>query len=196
MKVFKRFLSLLLFPLLISGLSCISQASYFNMGEKGEVDRKNCKIAVFPFKDYNHNEGNNSGDLIRNIFESTLLKRGHNVINIERAVMITDSANSEKKAFSPEWFVQTGSAIGADFIIYGSVHDYRTYQSTTSFLYIFSWLEITSSVGITARLVSCKTGEAIWTGTITRTSYTFNDAAAEAVNDLLKTIKIRPADLP
>jgi len=193
MKVFNRFfLSLLLLTFILSGFSCISQASYFN---KGNIDRKNGKIVVLPFKDYNHNEGNNSGELVRNIFETTLMKRGFNLVEIEKTSMAGLHFDYNKELI-PEWFNQTGSAIGADFIIYGSVHDYRTYQSTTSFLYLFSWLEITSSVGVTARLVSCKTGEVIWTGAITRASYTFNDAASEAVKDLIKTIRIRPVDLP
>jgi len=172
-------------------LSCVSETSFFN---KGSVDRKNDKIAVLPFKDYNHNEGNNSGELARSIFESTLLRRGFNVIEVEKTAVMVDFDFLEKNKFPSEWIIETGPAIGADYMLYGSVHDYRTYQSSTSFLYLFSWLEITSSVGITARLVSCKTGEVVWSGSLTRASYTFNDAAVEAIRDLVRTIKIRSAD--
>lgn len=183
--------SFLFISLILLNFSCVSQTSFFN---KGGIDVKNEKIAVLPFKDYNHNEGNNSGELVRNLFESTLLHRGFHVIEVEKTAVVVDYDFLEKNEFPSKWITETGSAIGADFMLYGSVHDYRTYQSSTSFIYIFSWLEITSSVGVTARLVSCKTGEVIWSGSLTRASYTYNDAAAEAIKDLVRTIKIRSAE--
>jgi len=76
-------------------------------------------------------------------------------------------------------------------MIYGSVHDYTIYQSYTTFIYIFGWLELTSSVGVTARMVSCKTGEIVWSGSLTRKSYTYNDAAEETVSELIRTIRYR-----
>jgi TolB-like protein len=187
----KGLTSLIILLFFILNLSCISQTSFFN---KGGVDKKHDKIAGLPFRDYNRNEGNNSGELARNVFESTLVRKGFNVIEVEKTAVVVDFDFLEKNEFPSKWITETGSAIGADYMLYGSVHDYRTYQSTTSFLYIFSWLEITSSVGITARLVSCKTGEVVWSGALTRASYTFNDAAVESIGDLVRTIKIRPVD--
>ena len=72
------------------------------------------------------------------------------------------------------------------------MHDYRVFQHSTTFLYLFSWLETTYSVGITARMVSSKTGEAVWTGLLTKKSYTFSDAAEEVVNDFIKSMKLKP----
>lgn len=190
--ILKGLATFILLSIFMLNLSCVSQTSFFN---KGSVDRKNDKIAVLPFKDYNHNEGNNSGELARNIFESTLLRRGFNVIEVEKTAVVVDFDFLEKNKFPSGWIKETGSAIGADYMLYGSVHDYRTYQSSTSFLYLFSWLEITSSVGITARLVSCKTGEVVWSGALTRASYTYNDAATEAIMDLVRTIKTRSGDV-
>ncbi len=191
MKAIAKGTASLILLFFIMNLSCVSETSFFN---RGSVDRKIDKIAVLPFKDYNHNEGNNSGELARNIFESTLLRKGFNVIEIEKTAVVVDFDFLEKNEFPSKWITETGSVIGADYMLYGSVHDYRTYQSSTSFLYLFSWLEITSSVGITARLISCKTGEVVWSGSLTRASYTFNDAANEAIRELVRTIKIRPAD--
>lgn len=191
MKTVKLELALLLLlSVLLLNVSCVSQPSFFN---RGSVHKGSEKIAVLPFKDYNHNEGNNSGELVRNLFESTLLGRGFHIIEVEKTAVVVDYDFLEKNEFPAKWIIDTGAAVGADFMIYGSVHDYKTYQSSTSFLYLFSWLEITSSVGVTARLVSCKTGEVVWTGSITSASYTFNDAAAEAVKDLVKTIKYKSA---
>lgn len=184
-------LSLILLSVFVMNVSCVSQPSYFS---RGSVNRGSEKIAVLPFRDYNQNEGNNSGELVRTLFESTLLKRGFHIIEVEKAAVAVDYDFLEKNEFPSKWIIDTGEAIGSDFMIYGSVHDYRTYQSSTSFLYLFSWLEITSSVGVTARLVSCKTGEVVWRGTLTCASYTFGDAAAEAVKGLVKTIRYKPAE--
>ena len=49
-------------------------------------------------------------------------------------------------------------------------------------------------MGVTARMVSCSTGEVVWSGSITRKSYTLSDAAEEAVYELIRTIKYKPAD--
>ena len=57
--------------------SCVTQPAFFN---RGGIDKANVKIAVLPFRDYNSNEGNNSGELARSLFESTLLRRGFSII--------------------------------------------------------------------------------------------------------------------
>jgi len=181
-------LLLLVFPLVHS--ACVSKPSFYN---RGSIDKANVKIAVLPFKDFNDKEGNNSGELVNNLFESILLQRGFKVIEVEKTAVEADYEFLEKNEFASVWIMGTGTAIGADYMVYGSVHDYKTFQSSTSFLYIFSWLELTSSVGITARMVSCKTGEIVWTGSLTRASYTINDAAAEAINDLIRTIRYKSA---
>jgi len=169
--------------------SCVSNPSFFN---KSAVDRKNEKIAVLPFRDFNSREGNNSGELIRSVFESKLILRGFNVIEIEKTASSIDYSVLKKAEFPGKWIVETGNMLGADYMLFGSVHDYRTYQNVTSFLYIFSWLEITSSVGVTARLISCKTGEVVWSGSYTKSGFTFNDATNEAVNYLVRSIKRKP----
>jgi len=169
--------------------SCASnKPSFFS---KEEIDRKNSKIAVIPFIDYNKNESNNSGELVRSVFEAQLMTNGFNVIEIEKTSSNIQFDILKKYEFSGDWLVETGRSIGVDYIIYGSVHDYRIYQNTTSFLYIFSWLETTASVGITARLVSCKTGEVIWHGSYTRSAYDYNIAANEAVKALIRSIKCK-----
>jgi TolB-like protein len=166
--------------------SCVSSPVYFN---KSAIDIKKSKIAVLPFRDYNSNDGNNSGELVRSLFEQRLLLKGFGVIEIEKTSSSVDYSFLKKNEYPGDWITETGNKLGADYMIYGSVHDYRVYQNLTSFLYIFSWLEVTSSVGVTARMVSCKTGEVVWSGSFSRSSYTFNDAASEAVYALIRTIK-------
>ncbi len=185
----KKFIFIISIIFCITLFSCVSKPLYLN---KTEIDKKQ-KIAVLPFIDYKSDDGksNNSGELVRSTFESRLMLKGFNVIEIEKTSSNTDYSFLKKNEFPGKWIVETGSALGADYMIYGSVHDYRNFESTTSFLYIFSWPESTSSLGITARMVSCKTGEIVWSGSFTRLSYTYNDAAAEAVNALIRTIKIK-----
>jgi TolB-like protein len=170
--------------------SCVSNPAYIN---KYAIDIKKSKIAVLPFRDYNTNDGNNSGELVRSIFEQKLMLKGFTVIEIEKTSSSVDYSVLKKNEFPGNWIVETGSKIGADYMIYGSLHDYRVYQNLTSFLYIFSWLEVTSSVGVTARMVSCATGEVVWSGSFSKSSYTFNDAASESVYALIRTIKRNPA---
>jgi len=190
----RNFLFIISIIFCITLSSCVSNPSYFN---KYGIDRKNDKIAVLPFTDFKSTDGNNnnSGELVRSIFESRLILRKFNVIEIEKTSSNIDYPVLKKNEFSGKWIVETGNALGADYMIFGSVHDYRTSESLTSFLYLFSWLESTSSVGVTARMVSCKTGEVIWSGSFTCSSYTFNDAATEAVNALIGSMK-RKSDRP
>ncbi len=180
--------------LLLTFFSCVSNPSYLN---KTAIDKKNTKIAVLPFRDYNNTQGNNnnSGELVRSIFESRLILKGIKVIEIEKTASNIDYAVLNKHEYPANWIIETGKAIGADYVIFGSIHDYRTYENLTSFLYIFSWMESTSTVGITARMISCQTGEMVWSGSFTRSSYTFNDAANETVRALLRTIKYKTGDV-
>jgi len=174
-------------------ISCVSNPSFFN---RSEIDTKASKIAVLPFVDFNSTLGNNnnSGELVRNVFESRLILKGFNVIEIEKIASNVDYAILKKREFSSSWIVEIGNKIGADYVIFGSVHDYRTYENVTSFLYLFSWLESTSTVGVTARMISCKTGEIVWSGSITKSSYTYNDAANETVKMLIRSIKFKKAE--
>ncbi|MCL2154516.1 MAG: DUF799 domain-containing protein [Leptospirales bacterium] len=182
----RGFTFIIFFTFTLISFSCASKPSFFY---KEEIDRKNSKMAVIPFIDYNKNEGNNSGDLVRSVFEAQLITNGFNVIEIEKTSSNIQFDILKKYEFSGDWLVETGKSIGVDYIIYGAVHDYKIYQNTTSFLYIFSWLETTASVGITARLVSCKTGEVIWHGSYTRSAYDYNSATNEAVKALIRSIK-------
>jgi len=174
--------------LLIFFISCTSSPIYFN---KSVVDRENSRIAVLPFRDYNSKEGNNSGELVRSIFESKLLHKGFKAIEIEKVSSGVDYSVLSKQEFPSKWFVEKGEAMGADYVIYGYVHDYRVFQNMTSFLYIFEWLEITASVGVTARMISCRTGEVVWSGSYTRSSYTFTDAANMVADILVRSIKYK-----
>lgn len=169
-------------------LSCMSNPIFFN---KSVLERDNSRIAVLPFLDYNSKEGNNSGELVRSVFESKLMLKGFKVIEIEKVSSGVDYSVLRKQEFPAKWFVEKGESMGADYVIYGSVHDYRVFQNLTSFLYIFQWLEVTSSVGVTARMISCKTGEVVWSGSYTKSSYTFNDATHEVINVLIKSIKYK-----
>jgi len=179
---------IILFTFVLMSSSCAKKLTSFN---KEEINIKNSKIAVIPFIDYNKNAGNNSGELVRSVFEAQLITNGFNVIEIEKTSSNIHFDVLKKYEYSGVWLIETGKSIGADYIIYGSVHDYNTYQNITSFLYIFSWLETTASVGITARMVSCKTGEVVWHGSYTRTAFDFNNAANEAVKTLIRSINIK-----
>ena len=184
----KGIILIIFFGFFLVLLSCVSKPSSFY---KEEIDKINSKIAVIPFIDYNKNAGNNSGELVRSVFEAQLVTNGFNVIEIEKTSSNTDFEALKKYEFSGDWFAKTGKIIGADYIVYGSVHDYTIYQNMTSFLYIFSWLETTASVGITARLVSCKTGEVIWYGSHTTAANNYNNAANDAVKALIRSIKFK-----
>lgn len=186
----RNFVFILSIAFCITLFSCVSKPSYIN---KTAVDRKNHKIAVLPFLDYVSTEGNsnNSGELVRSTFESKLILKEFNVIEIEKIMSNTDYSFLKKNEFSGKWIMETGNALGADFMIFGSVHDYRNFESSTSFLYLFSWPESVSVVGITARMVSCKTGEIVWSGSYTRSSYNYSDSAAAAVTELIRSIKTK-----
>ena len=184
----KLIITPLMFLILL--VSCVSQPAFFN---RGGIDKKNVKIAVLPFRDYNSVGGNNSGELVRSLFESTLLRKGFQIIEVEKAAAAAEYQFLAKNEFPSKWIIETGNAIGSDYMIYGSVHDYTVFQNSTTFLYLFEWLEITASVGITARMVSCSTGEVVWSGSFTGISYTLNDAAREAVYSLVRTIREKSA---
>lgn len=184
----RKFLLIFLLPA-IAALSCVSRPYSYN---SGELDKSDVKIAVLGFKDYNGSTRNNSGELVRNIFEGKLRERGYKTVSNERVNAAANPEALEKNIPTSQWVIDTGKAVGADYLVYGSVHDYTIYQSYTTFIYIFGWLELTSSVGVTARMVSCSTGEVVWSGSITRKSYTLNDAAEEAVYELIRTIKYKP----
>jgi len=184
----KGIILIIFFGFFLVLLSCVSKPSSFY---KEEIDKINSKIAVIPFIDYNKNAGNNSGELVRSVFEAQLVTNGFNVIEIEKTSSNMDFETLKKQEFSGDWFTKTGKTIGADYIVYGSVHDYTIYQNMTSFLYIFSWLETTASVGITARLVSCKTGEVIWSGSHTTAANNYNNAANDAAKALIRSIKFK-----
>ena len=185
---YKRPAILMFIPVLLLYGSCVSRPVSYN---SGFIDKEGVKIAVVHFKDYNVSEGNNSGELVRNVFEDILLKRGYGIVEIEKSAALLNRDLFEKGDVPSKWFIETGGAVGADYMIYGSVHDYSIYQSYTTFIYIFGSLELTSSVGVTARMVSCKTGEIVWSGSLTRKSYTYNDAAEETVSELIRTIRYR-----
>ncbi len=187
MSVKRMFALAFIFPCVII-CSCISRPAFFN---KGYIDKETAVIAVLHFKDYNGSQGNNSGALVENVFEGTLLKRGYKVVDMEKTAAVTDYDFLDKNKYPSQWFIDTGKALGVEYMLYGSVHDYSVYQSYSTFIYIFGWLEVTASVGVTARLVSCKTGEVVWCGSLTRKSYTFNDAVDEVVDELVMTIKYR-----
>jgi hypothetical protein len=134
---------------------------------------------------------NSSGELVRSTFESKLIQKGFNVIEIEKIASNIDYSFLKKAEFPAKWIMETGNIIGSDYMIFGSVHDYRNFVSSTSFLYIFSWPESTSVVGVTARMISCRTGEVVWTGSFTCSSFSYSDAANIAVNALVRSIKIK-----
>ena len=174
---------------LVANQSCVSSSVSFN---KELLDKENITIAILPFDDFNKKEGNNSGILARNVFETRLVNRGFKVKGIESIASELDYYLYEGDDYRKDWIIEAGEICGADYFIFGSVHDYRVFQYPTSFLYIFSWLETTYSVGISARMVSAKTGEAVWTGSLTQKSYTVTDAAEEVVNDFIKSMKLKP----
>lgn len=187
----KKFILMFMALALIANISCVSSSVSYN---KDLLDRENISIAVLPFKDFNKKESNNSGTLVRNVFETKLFNRGFNVKSIEAITSDLDCYLFENDEYSRDWVIEAGKISGVDYFIFGSVHDYRVFQYETSFLYIFSWLETTYSVGITARMVSTKTGEAVWTGLLAKKSYTFSDAAEEVVYEFIKSMKLKPVD--
>lgn len=187
----KHFLSTVVIILPIIFSSCVSNPSYFN---KSVIDRANDKIAVLPFRNFNSVEGNNSGELIRSVFETRLRLKRFNVVDIEKSASSIDYSLIAGSEFQGKWAIEAGKTLNVDYIIFGSVHDYRTYNNQTSFFYIFSWVELTSSVGVTARMISSKTGEVVWSGTFTRASFTYNDAAIDVSDSLIRSIKFKKSE--
>ncbi len=86
---------------------------------------------------------------------------------------------------------ELGTLLNADYILIGAVIDYNSYSSTRQLFYIFEWLQITCSVGVTARLIDINTGEVIWVGSATDQSYSFQEAAEEILNILYETIAVK-----
>ncbi len=183
-----KFITLAIASFLI--VSCISRPVYFN-GKDERIDRSKSRIAVMPFRDFKSREGNNSGTLVRNIFESSLRKRGFITINYEKNLSEIPESQLEDFRLSSKWVKDNSQSIQADYVLFGYVYDYTVFQMTTSFLYLFSWLETTYSVGITAKIISCSTGEIVWSGAFSSKSYTFNDAARESVDSLLRTVRFK-----
>ena len=72
-------------PVLLLYGSCVSRPVSYN---SGFIDKEGVKIAVVHFKDYNVSEGNNSGELVRNVFEDILLKRGYGIVEIEKSAAL------------------------------------------------------------------------------------------------------------
>ncbi len=185
-----RIVFLLQLLLAVTVFSCVSKPYFFN---KEAIDRSAVNIAVLPFVDYSGANGavNSSGELVRSSIESRMILKGFRIIELEKLSSALDASVLKKKEYSGNWIVESGRKTGADYMILGSVHDYRTYENITSFLYLFSWFESTSTVGVTARMVSCKTGEVVWAGIFTRSSFSYSDAANEAARALVSTLKLK-----
>jgi|GEM_PF-621644 len=176
---------------MMSVLSCISQPVFHNDNMSESIDRKNNEIIVLSFRDFKAGEENNSGVLVRNVFESRLKKRGFTVVSYEKTSPNMPEIEDRGFAVNSRWVKENADNLKADYVLYGSIYDYTVFQTTTSFLYIFSWLETTYSVGINAKIISSKSGEVVWSGAYASKSYTYNDAARESVDSLIRTIRLK-----
>ncbi len=190
---FKR-TNLFIHMVLISSMvliSCISRPRYYNEKTGEVVKRGKSSIMVMPFRDYKVGEGNNSGALVSSIFESVLKKRGFTLVPFEKSSFILSEDGEEPFNVTSTWVVENAHRLGADFLLFGKVHDYSKYTGTTSFLYIFSWTDTSCSVGVSAKLMSCSTGDILWSGSFSCKAYTFHDAAWESADSLLKTMRFK-----
>ncbi len=172
-------------------VSCISRPLYYNEKTDEILLREQSRIMVLPFRDYNFNEGNNSGNLARSIFESSLKKMRFRVVPFEKSSFFFPEDREEAFSVTSDWVVENSKNLGVDFVLFGQVYDYSREKGTTSFLYIFSWSDTDCTVGISAKLISCSTGDVLWSGSFSSKSYTFHDAAWESIDSLVKTIKFR-----
>ncbi len=172
-------------------VSCISQPLYYNEKTDERLLREQSRIMVLPFRDYKFNEGNNSGNLARSMFENALKKMRFCIVPFEKSSFMFPEDREEAFSITSDWVVENAKNLGVDFVLFGQVYDYSREKGSTSFLYIFSWSDTDCIVGISAKLISCSTGDVLWSGSFSSKSYTFHDAAWESVYSLVKTIKFQ-----
>ncbi len=173
----------ILMILILTG--CASTPIWYN---KRPIE-KNKTVAILPFLDYK--EKNNSGQLFTNLFSIYFLKNGFNVAEREKIRQIIKEKEIDLSGMTHDSTKELGTLLNADYILTGAVIDYNSYSSTRQLFYIFEWLQITCSVGVTARLIDINTGEVIWVGSATDQSYSFQEAAEEILNILYKTIAVK-----
>jgi curli biogenesis system outer membrane secretion channel CsgG len=144
-------------------------------------------IAVLPFED--HIQKNNSGQLLTNIFSIYFLRNGFNVAEREKINQVLKEKGLELSGLSGNAAKEVGTLLNVDYLLIGAVTDYTAFSSPQKLFYFFEWMQIICSVGATARLVDTATGEVLWVGIAQEKSFTFKDAANEAVSILFGTIK-------
>jgi curli biogenesis system outer membrane secretion channel CsgG len=143
-------------------------------------------VAILPFLDFK--EKNNSGRLVTNLFTIYFLKSGFNVAEREKINQIVLEKNMDLSGLSDESAQEFATVLNVDYILTGSVIEYNSYSSKQKLFYIFEWMQIICSVGISARLIDVRTGEIIWVGIGNDQSHSFKDAADKVAHSLMKTI--------
>lgn len=145
-------------------------------------------LAILPFADFTTN--NNSGDLITDVFTVYFLENGFNVAERERINTIISEKKLGLSGLTADSAKEMGSLLNVDYLLTGSLIEYESFANKKQLFYIFEWLEITCSLGVTARLIDVQTGEIIWVGVATEKATSFKDAADDVVGMLMETIQI------
>ena len=177
--------SFIIIQLIIFLSGCVSSPVYYN---KTEINKKST-IAILPF--INYNNGNNSGQLITDIFSVSLLEKGFNVISREDINQFLKGEKIDIKKIDRASIKKIGALLNADYLIIGSVTDYNSYSNKRRIIYVFEWLRITYSVSVTARIIDTSEGNTIWIGSASDLGPSFPEAGDVTIKTLLKTIKIK-----
>ena len=146
-------------------------------------------VAILPFLDYK--ESNNSGQLVTNLFTMYFLQNGVKVAEREKINQVILEKGMDLAGFNEKSAQEFGQVLNVDYILIGAVTDYTSYSTSRKLFYIFEWMQIIGTVGVTARLIDVRAGEIIWVGTASEKSYSFNDAADQVVGTLFQTMRLQ-----
>ncbi|MDH5716257.1 MAG: CsgG/HfaB family protein [Spirochaetia bacterium] len=174
-----KIITMLIFML---SLKCATPPIYYNK----RAVKENATIAVMPFSDYL--EKNNSGQLFTNIFSIFFMRDNYKLAEREKISQIMREKSIDISHITESSTKEIGDFLNVDYLLIGSVTDYTSYSSEKKLFYIFEWLQITCSVGVTARLIDVNTGEVIWVGSATDQSYSYQQAVEAAIGQLYLSI--------
>lgn len=153
MNIFYRRLTIVIcMSALLLAAGCANKYGQNHIGS-GRYEQQKMLVAVMPFQGVSESPG--SGLIVADVMANELYALGgYTVVTPE--LMAARAAPREGEALSPE---EAGRLVGAPLILTGRVTEY-TYKSGVG---------EQPAVGVTARLIECKSGRVLWSATRART---------------------------
>lgn len=185
MKTYRKCFFLLSLALLASGcmtadekyfLKTETKANVFVAPEKSTVQR----VAIMPFKAPTELIGASVSDLF---ITEMLRARKYTLVERGQLTMVLKESELSLAGLSAAGAVEVGKMVGADGVIMGTVAEYGT-VAYRGYPY--------ASVGVSARLIDCKTGKVIWSvdfsGLAESRKTTLCDQARMIVHDMCASL--------